>query len=104
MKQDKRNNKKKSPLRYIAIGAAFLLCMIFVFCINAVTNEQIREKQAKLSELNAEIQVVEMANQELNEVLNYSDTEYLEYVLGVAHDELNLVRQGERVFEIVSGD
>ncbi len=105
MKRDKQENKKKlGPLRYIAIGGTFILVLILVICLNTVINRQIAEKEEELSLLQNKIEVKEMQNAELEKVLNYSDEEYLEYVLSKAHDDLGYVRQGERVFEIVSGN
>lgn len=105
MKRDKQENKKKfHPLRYIAVGGTFILVIILVLCLNSVINKQIAEKESKLLTLQNEIEIQEMQNAELDKVLNYSDEEYLEYVLSKAHDDLGYIRQGERVFEIVSGN
>ncbi|MDD6252310.1 MAG: hypothetical protein PUA85_06700 [Oscillospiraceae bacterium] len=105
MKRDKQENKKKfRPLRYIAVGGTFILVIILVLCLNSVINKQIAEKESKLLTLQNEIEIQEMQNAELDKVLNYSDEEYLEYVLSKAHDDLGYIRQGERVFEIVSGN
>ncbi len=104
-KQDKQdNNKKLRPLRYIAIGGTFILVIILVICLNSAINTQIAEKESELLALQSEIEIQEMENAELDKVLNYSDEEYLEYVLSKAHDDLGYIRQGERVFEIVSGN
>lgn len=98
------NKKKKHPLRYIALGAFFLLFVVYVvFALSNISSQE-RKLKAQLDALNSEIEIEEMANKELEEVLNYSDEEYLKYVLDKAHDDLGYIREGERVFEVVSGD
>ncbi len=100
--QDK--NKKSHTLRYIAIGAVFFLLIIYAVYSIANISSQIREKQAELEAINHEIQIADVENNELQEVLGFSDEEYLEYVLRKAHNDLGYVREGERVFEIISGE
>ena len=96
--------KKKHPMWYIVLGVA-----LFVFLIGAVINIakiniQISEKQAELDAINAQIRIQEIKNSELEHVLNYSDEEYLDYVINKAHSELDYVRQGERVFVNSAGN
>lgn len=98
------NKKKKHPMWYIVLGVA-----LFVFLIGAVINIakiniQISEKQAELDAINAQIRIQEIKNSELEHVLNYSDEEYLDYVINKAHSELDYVRQGERVFVNSAGN
>lgn len=99
-----KDKKKKHPVWYIVLGVA-----IFVFLIGAVIkiatiNVQISEKQAELDAINAQIRIQEIKNSELEHVLNYSDEEYLDYVISKAHSELDYVRQGERVFVNSAGN
>lgn len=97
-------NKKSHTLRYIAIGAVFFLLIIYAVYSIANISSQIREKEEELQALNHEIQIADVENNELKEVLGFSDEEYLEYVLRKAHNDLGYVREGERVFEIISGE
>lgn len=98
------NNKKKHPLRYIALGAVLFIFLISCFVTIASINNQINEKQAELDAIRNEIRIQEIKNSELEHVLNYSDEEYLEYVISKAHSDLDYVRQGERVFVNSAGN
>lgn len=98
------NNKKKHPLRYIALGAVVFVFLISSFITIATINKQIKEKQAELDAIRNEIRIQEIKNTELEHVLNYSDEEYLEYVINKAHNDLDYVRQGERVFVNSAGN
>lgn len=93
-----KNNGKKKPARYIILGLAFV---VFLFCsvftISSI-NSQIKVKKDQYNALQNEITIQELKNSELESVLDYSDEEYLEYVINKAHNDLDYVRQGERVF------
>lgn len=98
------NNKKKNPVRYLALGAVFLAFLVYAVYSIASVSQQIAEKQAQLDALNNEIKIQEIKNSELEHVLNYSDEEYLEYVINKAHNDLDYVRRGERVFVNSAGN
>lgn len=98
------NKKKKHPLRYIALGAVVFVFLISSFITIATTNKHIAEKQKELDSIKSEIRIQEIKNAELEHVLNYSDEEYLAYVISKAHTDLDYVRQGERVFVNSAGN
>ena len=92
------NKKKKHPLRYTVLGAVFIVFLLYsVFSITSI-NRQIKEKEKVYNAIQDEMRIQELKNSELEHVLNYSDEEYLEYVINKAHSDLDYVRQGERVF------
>ncbi len=98
------NKKKRRPLRYTVLCAVFVVFLIYsVFTISSI-NKQIKEKESQYDAIRNEIRIQELKNSELEHVLNYSDEEYLEYVINKAHNDLDYVRQGERVFIISAGD
>ncbi|MBQ4569705.1 MAG: hypothetical protein IJA62_06625 [Ruminococcus sp.] len=99
MKQQQQKNKsKKRPLRRIILGGAFIVFLICsVFSIASI-NKQINDKRRQYDDIQNQISIQELKNSELEHVLNYSDEEYLEYVISKAHNDLDYVRQGERVF------
>ncbi len=99
MKQQQQKNKsKKRPLRRIIFGGAFIVFLICsVFSIASI-NKQISDKRQQYNAIQNQISIQELKNSELKHVLNYSDEEYLEYVISKAHNDLDYVRQGERVF------
>lgn len=103
-KKADKNKKKKHTLRYITLGVVFFAFMIYAVYSIATTNQRIAEKQELYDNILNEIEIQEIKNSELEEVLNYSDEEYLEYVISKARSDLDYVKQGERVFVNSSGD
>lgn len=98
------NKKKKHPLRYTVLCAVFIIFLIYSVITITSINKQIKEKETQYNEIQSEIRIQEFKNSELEHVLNYSDEEYLEYVINKAHNDLDYVRQGERVFIISAGN
>lgn len=98
------NKKKRRPLRYTVLCAVFVVFLIYSVFTIASINKQINEKESQYDAIQSEIRIQELKNSELEHVLNYSDEEYLEYVINKAHNDLDYVRQGERVFIISAGD
>lgn len=99
-----KDKKKKHPMGYIILGVVLFVFLIGMVVNIAIINLQISEKQAELDAINAQIRIQEIKNSELEHVLNYSDEEYLDYVISKAHAELDYVRQGERVFVNSAGN
>ncbi len=104
LKVVKEKNKKRLPFRYFVIGGVFIAFLIYSVFAIADINQRIKEKQSQYDALQSEIQIQELKNSELEYVLNYSDEEYLEYVINKAHKDLDYVRQGERVFVNSAGN
>lgn len=101
--QGKQSNKKR-PIRHFVIGGAFIIFLICsVFSIASI-NKQLKEKREQFNVIQNQINIQELKNSELEHVLNYSDEEYLEYVIKKAHNDLDYVRQGERVFVNSAGN
>lgn len=98
------NNKKSHPLRYVVLGAVFVIFMISAFVMIADNNKQIKQKQQEIDAINAELSIQEIKNREIQNYANYSDEEYMQYVIDKAHSELDYVKKGERVFTIVAGN
>lgn len=96
--------KKPHPLRYIILGVAFVFFMISAFMMIASNNKEVKQKQQELDTINAQISIQELKNVELENYANYSDEEYMQYVIKKAHKELDYVKKGERVFTIVAGN
>ena len=94
------SKKKMHPLRYIALGAVFFICLFFAVYSIGLTSAKRKEKQAELDSLNKQIMIVESKIADLKNVSNYSDEEYLEYVISKAHNDLDYVRSGEIVYYI----
>lgn len=98
------HNKKRHSLRYVVLAVVFVAFLVYAVYAIANINMQIADKQAEYDSLQSQIQIQEIKNSELEHVLNYSDEEYLDYVIRKAHTDLDYVRQGERVFVNSSGN
>ncbi len=94
------SKKKKHPFRYIALGAVFFIFIFFAVYSIGLTSQKRQEKQAELDAINRQIQIVDIKIENLKDVNNYSDEEYLEYVISKAHNDLDYVRSGEIVYYI----
>ena len=95
---------KKRKMRYLllyiaAIGFAF-------YAIITIINQSVRiaEKKAELSELQQQINVVEIQSKYLEKVRGYTGDELSEYMEKIAKEELGYVGEGERIFINVAGD
>ena len=101
-----RARRKSSPLRkrYIllylaAIGFAFYAVITIIN-----QNVQIAEKKAELSELQQQINVVEIQSQYLEKVRGYEGEQLSEYMEKIAKEDLGYVGEGERIFINVAGE
>lgn len=98
------NKKKKRPLRYIVLGAVFVIFLFSAFLMIANNNRQIKEKQKELDSLNYKIEIQQIANNSMEQQSKYSDEEYMQNVIRRAHADLDYVRQGEIVYVITAGN
>ena len=96
--------KKKRKLRYLllyvaAIGFAF-------YAVITIINQNVRiaEKRAELSELQQQINVVEIQSKYIEKVRGYTGQELSDYMKKIAKEELGYVGEGERIFINVAGD
>ena len=96
--------KKKRKLRYLllyvaAIGFAF-------YAVITIINQNVRiaEKRAELSELQQQINVVEIQSKYIEKVRGYKGQELSDYMEKIAKEELGYVGEGERIFINVAGD
>lgn len=100
VKPVKKKRKKRYILLYLAaIGFAFYAVITIIN-----QNVQIAEKKAELSELNQQINVVEIQSQYLEKVRGYEGEQRSEYIEKIAKEDLGYVGEGERIFINVAGD
>ena len=97
-KKKKRN--KKYILLYIA-GFAFLIYASFTIINQSIEINNKRDEYQKLQE---QIEIVEINIDNLNEVKNKKGDELSDYIEDIARDDLDYVKNGERVFINISGD
>lgn len=96
----KKRHKKRYILLYIAaIGFVF-------YAVITIINQNVRiaEEKAKLSELQQQINVIEIQSDYLEKVQNYKGKDLAEYMEKIAKEDLGYVGQGERIFINVSGN
>ncbi len=65
---------------------------------------QIRERRAELDELQEQITVQEIKNEEMQKLYDSTGTDFSALAEQIARDDLDYVKEGERVFVNVSGD
>ena len=98
------NKKKRHPLRYIVLCAVFVVFMISAISMISSNNKQIKEKQAELDALNAELRIQEIKNEELKSRESLSLEESRKILEKSAHVDLDYAYPNERIFIIVAGD
>lgn len=100
VKPKKKKRSKKFFILYIA-AFAFL-----VYSSVTIINQsiEIKEKKEQLQELNDQLKIVEIRNDYLEDIKNYSGDELDEYIENIAREDLDYVKNGERVFINISGD
>ncbi len=91
-------------LRYIVLCIVVLVFTVYSVVTLVDLYSQIAEKKSELEDINNEITIQEIKNEEMNELYNSSDEEFSKYVEQIAREDLDYMRQGERVFVNVSGD
>lgn len=91
-------------LRYVVLCIVVLVFAVYSVVTLIDLYSQIAQKKSELEDLNSEITIQEIKNEEMNELYNSSDEEFSKYVEQIAREDLDYMRQGERVFVNVSGD
>ena len=65
---------------------------------------QIRERKAELDELKEKITVQEIKNEEMQKLYDSTGSDFSALAEQIARDDLDYLKEGERVFVNVSGD
>ena len=84
----------------LAAVAFLMYSMISIINIRA----QIRERRAELEEIREQITVQEIKNEEIQKLYDSTGSDFSALAEQIARDELDYVKEGERVFVNVSGD
>lgn len=96
----KRKRNKKFLIFYVA-AFAFLVYASYTIISQSV---EINSKRDQLKNLKHEIEIVEIENEYLEEVKNYTGDDLSDYIENIAREDLDYVKNGERVFINISGD
>ena len=103
LKEVKKPKKKRSKSILLLFVALFGLTLSAAITI-VNQNIAISEKKAELAALEAELQIVEIENDYLEEVKNYKGEDRDEYIENIAREDMDYIKNGERVFVNVSGN
>ena len=104
---DSSENEGGGLPRRLIIALAGIIGVIFVIysVVSLVgLQSQINERRRQLEEIQGEIKVQEIKNDEMSKTYNLSDDERSDYIERIARDDLDYIKEGERVFVNVSGD
>ena len=104
MSTEKETKKLQLNLRYLVLCAVILVFAVYSVVTLVDLYSQIAVKKSELEAINGEITIQEIKNEEMNELYNSSDEEFSDYVEQIAREDLDYIKQGERVFVNVSGD
>ena len=83
------------------VGLAFV---VYALITLSGINSQIRERLEQLNSIMDEITVQEIKNDAMSKTYNLTDSERSAYMERLARDELDYVKEGERVFVNVAGE
>lgn len=100
VKPQKKKRNKKFILLYIAV-AAFVVYASYTIINQSI---EINDKKAQLKSINDQLEIVEINSEYLKEIKNYKGEELSEYMENIAREDLDYIKNGERVFVNVSGD
>lgn len=96
--------KKKRKARYLLLYVAAIGFVFYAVITIINQNVRIAEQKAKLSELNQQINVIEIQSDYLEKVQNYKGKDLAEYMEKIAKEDLGYVGEGERIFINVAGN
>lgn len=104
MSKEKETKKPLRSLRYVLLCVVILLFAVYSVVTLVDLYSQIGEKKSELEAIKDEITIQEIKNEEMDALYNSSDEEFSGYVEQIAREDLDYIKQGERVFVNVSGD
>lgn len=93
-----------SRLGIVLLAVVALAFIVYSLISLSGIHSQIRERQGELDEIKEEITVQEIKNEAMSKTYNLTDSERSAYMERLARDELDYVKEGERVFVNVSGE
>lgn len=96
--------KKKRKFRFLLLYVAAIGFVFYAVITIINQNVRIAEQKAKLSELNQQINVIEIQSDYLEKVQNYKGKDLAEYMEKIAKEDLGYVGEGERIFINVAGN
>lgn len=102
--EEKGGRKMTSVLALALVAVAAVAFLIFSLVQLIGVRSDNKALRRELNELHSSITVQEIKNEDMSKKNNMSDEERSDYIEQIARDELDYVREGERVFVNVAGD
>lgn len=105
-----KERRKTEGRRFISRPVIIVLSLAAVaFLIYSLVSiigiqSQIRERKAELDELNEKITVQEIKNDEMQKLYDSTGSDFSALAEQIARDDLDYIKEGERVFVNVTGD
>ena len=93
-----------SKLSIVLIAIVGLAFVVYALITLSGINSQINERTEELNEIQEEITVQEIKNDSMSKTYNLTDSERTAFMERLARDELDYVKEGERVFVNVAGE
>lgn len=92
--------------RLVVIIGAIVVLVFIVYSLISLSgiHSQISERTQELNAIKEEITVQEIKNDAMSKTANLTDSERSSYMEQIARDELDFVKEGERVFVNVAGE
>ena len=104
MSTKKENKVSRFNLKHLVLCGVALVFAVYSVISLVSLYSQIGQKKSELESINAQIEVQELKNEEMSELYNSSDEEFSRYIERIAREDLDYIKEGERVFVNVAGD
>lgn len=88
----------------IVLSLAAVAFLIYSLVSIIGIQSQIRERKAELDELKEKITVQEIKNDEMQKLYDSTGSDFSALAEQIARDDLDYIKEGERVFVNVTGD
>ena len=89
---------------FIVIAIAAVAFLIYSMVSIIGIQSQIRERKAELDDLKEQITVQEIKNEEIQKLYDSTGSDFSALAEQIARDDLDYIKEGERVFVNVAGD
>ncbi len=89
---------------FIVIAIAAVAFLIYSMVSIIGIQSQIRERKAELDDLKDQITVQEIKNEEIQKLYDSTGSDFSALAEQIARDDLDYIKEGERVFVNVAGD
>lgn len=103
--QDRSEGRRSlSRPAFVLLSLAVVAFLIYSMVSIIGIQKQIRERKAELDELQEQITVQEIKNEDMQKLYDSTGSDFSALAEQIARDDLDYVKEGERVFVNVSGE